>query len=399
MSARPQRLTAAFVARVDTEGKYYDEHGLYLRVGPNLRRYFEQRVTVDGRRRYLGLGSYPVMTLAQARLIAMENLRMARSGIDPVAERRRRKAPSLVDALRADLVKRGKSWTDPRSVESRLSVVERYIPQHIGNRSISTILSEDIYNLLVPLAKKHVHVARRLRLDLRDVMDWVVVKGYRQDNPVAHVTNRVVEAGISHPAVVHALAIEHQRVGHAWRVVEEARGDPAVALWFEMLVLTATRSSQVRLAAWSEFDFQKRLWTVPGIRMKNKRPHRVPVSSALLGVLGRIRTAFPDSEFLIRSKVGTPFKTTRLSGLLRELDIGAQPHGFRTTFSNWADENKVEHRTSQLCLAHGPRCQTVAAYLRGDQLDMRRPVMEEWGTYVLKRVDEARALAAGGVGA
>ena len=156
-------------------------------------------------------------------------------------------------------------------------------------------------------------------------------------------------------------------------------------LAFEFLVLTACRSGEVRLAQWDEIDLEARQWTIPGERMKAKRTHRVPLSGRALEVLSVARTLAQDGTGLVFSSIryGKPLSDVTLSKLLRELGIPAVPHGFRSSFRDWAAE-KTNHprEVMEAALAHVVHNQTEAAYARSDLFEHRRKLMDDWAAYL-----------------
>ena len=214
----------------------------------------------------------------------------------------------------------------------------------------------------------------------------------RIDNPCDRV---IPVLGTQHGVVQHMRALPHREVPTAIETIQGSNAKPIVKLAFEFLVLTAARSGEVRGAVWSEIDRDERVWTIPGIRMKAKREHRVPLCERAMEILDEARTLSEgDSPFVFPSaQQGKQLGDMMLSGLLRELKIAAVPHGFRSSFRDWAAEETDHPReVIEAALAHVVQNKVEAAYRRTDLFDRRRILMDDWARYAATHNKHSRTL-------
>ncbi len=211
--------------------------------------------------------------------------------------------------------------------------------------------------------------------------------GYRTDNPAGDAIAAALPKVSDTPK--HFRAVHHSEAGDVIRMVRESQASLSVRLAFEFLVLTAARSGEVRGALWSEFDMETAIWTIPGERMKGAREHRVPLSSRALEILDEARELDDGSGLVFPAPAGgRPTSASTLSELLRELDIGAVPHGFRSTFRDWCSESaQVPREVAEACLAHVVKG-AEGAYARSDLLDRRRKLMDRWAAYLASDAGE-----------
>ena len=371
-----------FVATVVRPGKYYDRYGLYLRVAASGARFWAQRITVGGRRRTMGLGRYPEVSLSAAREAALANRRTVRAGGDPVELRRRESVPTFAVAARRVHEFWIPKWSHPTTARAWIRRLEAYVFPAIGHRTISELAISDVLDVLAPLWSTRPYLARTLRQAIARVMLWAVAQGYRRDNPAGDDLSLALPR-VSHQPV-HHRALPHAEVGRALARVRAVAGYPAPRLALEFVVLTASRSGEARGALWSEFDLARSMWTIPGGRMKTRVAHRVPLSSAALAVLGEARRHFPGSSLVFPARTGRCLRGVALSNLLRVLEIPAVPHGFRSSFRDWCGESGVDRQVAEICLAHVVGSRVEAAYARSDLFDRRAVVMEDWARYLAR---------------
>ena len=175
-------------------------------------------------------------------------------------------------------------------------------------------------------------------------------------------------------------ALPHGEVSAALAKVRDSESHAGVRLALEFMVLTATRSNEVRGATWDEFDHD--VWTIPASRMKAKHEHRVPLSRRALEILEEARKRHDDGEIVFRGAKGGGINASMFSGLLRHLGIEGTPHGMRSSFRDWCSETGVAREVAEAALAHVVKNRVEAAYARSDLLDRRREVMQAWAAYL-----------------
>ena len=374
------RLAAAFVRHAPV-GRHADGNGLYLYVQRTGTRSWIQRLVIRGRKHELGLGSVHLVSLAEAREQALANRKLARAGGDPLADKHRSQGmPTFAEAAVTVVEQKRAGWRSPRQATDWLHSLERYAFPHIGSRPVSEVNTADVLAILTPIWHAQAPTAKALRQRIAAVLEWAVAMEYRSDNPCGRIGPVL---GPQRNLVRHMRALPHRDVGVAIERVQASRAPRAVKLAFEFLVLTAVRSGEARLATWDEMDVAGRVWTISAERMKMKREHRVPLSGPALNVLDAARSLGDGNPLVFPNRLGNRIRATFLAELLRSLDIAAVPHGFRSSFRDWAAE-ETEHRREviEAALAHVVRNKVEAAYARSDLFERRRRLMNDWAEYV-----------------
>ena len=391
---RGRRLSAALVRNVSKPGKYHDGGGLglYLRVEKSGARFWVQRLTIGGKRRELGLGSPPVVTLAEAREKALDNKRMAARGLDPLAEKRKAEGvPSFAEAARRVWEMHRPTWRNPKHAAQFISTLETYAFPRLGDRPVSDIGGADVLAVLTPIWTGKPETARRVKQRISAVMKWAVAQGLRADNPAEAITRALPKVA---PVKAHRRALPYADVARCLEAVRGSEALTATKLALEFLVLTATRSGEVRGARWEEVDFEAAVWTIPPERMKAKRPHRVPLSPRAVAVL-REAERLADGSGLIfpGARHGRPLSDMTLSKLVKSLGFEADIHGFRTSFRTWAQEQtNFPREVAEAALAHNVGDAVERAYARSDVFEKRRRLMESWASWLEARRGEVVAL-------
>ncbi len=378
-------LTPAFVRNVSRAGRYCDGNGLYLDVRPTGSRGWIQRLTIRGRRTELGLGGYPLVSLKEAREKAFANRKLAREGGDPLSEKRRAESmPTFADAARKLVDQLSPGWRSPRHAQLWLKGMERHVFPRIGKTPVSEVTSADVIGVLAPIWHEKATTARKLRQRIRAVMGWAVAMELRPDNPCDRIGPAL---GAQNYTVKRMKALPHREVASAIEKVKASSAWPVVKLAFEFLVLTGTRSGEARGAAWSEIDEDAGVWTIPAGRMKTNREHRVPLSGRALEILEEARSLRrAGGPHVFPSVRNNPVDGTAFSRTLRRLAIEAVPHGFRSSFRDWAAEETDHPReVAEAALAHVVRNQVEAAYRRTDLFERRRRLMADWADYLAGR--------------
>ena len=383
-------LTSAFVKNVRHSGsggpdKYGDQHGLMLRVMPTGGRQWIWRGTVRGKRVDLGLGGWPYVSLSVARQTAFEYRKLARDGGDPRSLRSGQRAPTFAEA--ADTVigihEAGWKYGGKTANQWRASLRDYAIPK-LGKLSVSDISTADVMAALLPVWNEKPETARRVRQRIGAIMKWAVAQGHRQDNPAGDALGAALPK--NSVAKKHHPALPHTEVSDAIATVRASRANWATVAALEYLILTASRSGEVRRARWDEVDLETATWTVPADRMKTQREHRVPLSKRALQILAEAREWADGSGLIFPSVTGRPLSDNTLSKLLREQGIPAVVHGFRSSFRDWCAEcSNAPREVSELALAHVNSDRVEAAYMRTDLFERRRALMQSWADYISER--------------
>ena len=376
------KLSAAFVRTIAKPGKYGDQHGLILRVMPSGSKQWIWRGTVRGRRVDMGLGGWPYVSLAEARQAAFEHRKLARAGGDPLALKRRPNVPTFAEAVETVIAIHEPNWKNgSRSAAIWRSSLGRYAMPGLGRKRVSDIDTADVMASLVPIWAGKRETAKRVRQRIGAVMKWAIAQGYRHDNPAGDA----IAAALPKNDVTkkHMRALPYPEVAGGIAKIHQSAAWTGTKLALEFLVLTAARSGEVRGARWSEADLEARTWTVPVERMKMGKPHRVPLSARALEVLSEAREIADDSGLLFPSVTGRSLSDNTLSKLCRENSVGCVPHGFRSSFRDWAAEcSDAPREVCELALAHVNADRVEAAYMRSDLFEKRRELMEAWAIYL-----------------
>lgn len=381
---KEKSLTAATVRSMSDAGFYGDGQGLYLKVDPSGAKRWIQRMVIQGKRRDIGLGSAALVGLADAREAALQNRKLARSGGDPLATRKRDAAVMTFEAAAHrvhDL--HLPTWRNAKHGAQWINTLREYAFPHFGKKRLDAINSADVLSALSPIWNSHPETARRVKQRIGTVMKWAIAQGWRADNAAEAIAKALPKHDRS--KVRHQTALPYGEVASALRRVRDSDASTSSKLAIEFLVLTATRSGETRSAVWDEVDTDKAVWTIPGERMKAKRVHRVPLSPRCIEILKLAKPLKSEtSNFLFPGTVsGKPLSDTTLSKLLKELGINAVPHGFRSSFRDWAGEQtSFPREVCEFALAHVIKDKAEAAYARSDLFEKRRHLMNEWFAYL-----------------
>ena len=380
------RLCATFVKTVSVPGRYGDGYGglgLSLLVTPRksggLSKTWAQAVSPNGTKTSLGLGSYPVVTLAMARDRALANARAIAEGRDP--RRRFQQVPTFAQANETVIAIHAEHWKSERTEGQWRASMRDYVLPRLARKRVDAVTTADVMAVLLSIWSTKRVTAGRVRQRIGAVMKWAVAQGYRDDNPAGDA----ISAALPKAEVrkQHMRALPHAEVGAALQRVKGSGAYRGAMLAFELLVLTAARSGEARGAAWDEIDLDRAVWTLPAARMKAGREHRVPLSPRALGVLREAAALRRGEHVFPAPSTGRALTVAALGDVLRAARVDAVPHGFRSSFRDWAAEcTNAPHEVCELALAHVNGNRVEAAYRRTDLFDRRRVLMTDWAAYV-----------------
>ncbi len=412
MPKRSVELKALEVKRLSTPGRHAvgGVQGLYLNITDTGARSWIFRVMVNANRRHIGLGAFDDVSLAEARELAREMRKKIAFGTDPVAERQeaqaaaraeRRQVLAFADAFEQYFTdKLEGELSNPKHRAQWRSTLTTYAYPVIGETPVEQITVEDVLAVLKPIWTTKTETATRVRQRIERVLDWCAAMGHRTGaNPafwkgslqqMLPSPNKVKNV-VNHPAV----AIDE--VNSWFSILKTRDGTAARALVF--LALNASRSQEIRKAQWDEILFDTAIWQIPGEHMKMKAPHRVPLSARAVQVL-RETPRFAGSSLIFPSPNRGEMSDATLSAVMKrmhkaEVDAGrkgfldpvskrpAVPHGLRSTFRDWVAERTDHPREmAEIALAHEMGNDVERAYRRGDMLEKRRQMMEDWANFL-----------------
>lgn len=387
-------------------GRYSDGGGcgLMLIVDASGARRWIQRLMIHGRRRDMGLGPWPLVTLAEARDAAFLNKKAVHAGRDPLAEKAAARAAAVAAAAsarvqamtfeaaaRAAHAEIAPTLKNPKSRAAFLSRLATYAFPALGARPVAEITPAEVRAVVLACRAKVPNVAAKLIVELSHTFRHAVAEGLRADNPA---TAEAMALPRAEKARAHRKALAYAEVLAAIEAVAASGAWPATKLCFEWVALTACRSGEARGALWSEIDRDRAEWVIPAQRMKGARAHRVPLPPRALAILDAAEAFRDASGLLFPSQRGKQLSDMTLSKLLKELGFAADVHGLRTSFRTWAQERtNIPREVAELALAHRIGDATEAAYARSDMIAKRRKLMEGWAAYLAARRGEVVALA------
>ena len=379
-----KKMTYAEAKSLKKPGFHFMGDTLYLRIGTGEGKSWVQRLTINGKRHDIGLGSFKLVTLAEARDRAFENRKAARiHKRDPLAEKRKARLPSFRDAAMQTHEALKPSWRNGKHTRNWLQAMEKYVFPVIGPTQIDRLGRENVLKILTPLWTTRPETARRLRQKMRQTFRWAMAHGHIENNPAGEMIDGALP---KLPAVkAHLRALPYRDVPAALETIGQSGAGIAVKLAFRFLVLTAARAGEVRGATWDEIDLDNKTWTIPAERMKGGKVHRVPLSNPALDVLEQARILADRTGLVFPSpqRSGKPLSDMALTKLLRDNGLAdrATAHGFRSSFRDWCADTGKPREVAEAALAHVVGG-TEGAYFRSDLFERRRGVMNQWADYV-----------------
>ena len=406
MSLQAKELKPLEVARLISPGLHFvgGVRGLALQVTGPTARSWVLRMAVGSKRRQIGLGSYPTVPLAEAREKARAKRKMVEEGFDPVAERRAAHARLVADqktamtfeqACRQYLESQASEWKNAKHAGQWAATLKTYADPFMGKLLVRDIQKEHVLAALKPIWHTKTETASRVRGRIESVIAWADKHANLERlNPARWKGH--LELLLPKPSKVqtveHFRALPVGMVGAFMVELRKQHGTSARSLEFS--ILCASRSGEIRHATWGEIDMDAGLWVIPGHRMKMGKEHRVPLSPTALDVLrrekGQKHPAGFKSELVFPSASGGPQSDMSMTQVLRRMNVDAVPHGFRSTFRDWAAERtNYSPELCEIALAHAVGDKVMQAYLRSDMVEKRRKLMSAWAAFLSK--PEARA--------
>jgi integrase len=401
-----EKFTDIYVRNLSTPGRYSDSTvtGLNLQVKPNGKKYWALRYTLGGKRRDLSLGSYPDTSLRQARIYAARCRADILSGHKPVAYwRLDSEAYSPTDVAQEidfqtfakEVIQlKSSSWSNKKHAAQWSSTIETYANPVIGKLTLNDITTDHIIKILTPIWGEKTVTATRVRQRIEHILSAAKVRGLRSgQNPAAwkdHLSHILPEP-TKIRAVKHHTALPYRTLPNFITQLHESSCISSLAL--EFLVLTATRTTEVLLAKRPEIS-EEGIWTIPANRMKTRREHRVPLCKRAQLIVNYAKL-LDTSEYLF-SKNGKPLSNMALPMLLRRMQCQATVHGFRSTFRDWvAEETEHSEEVAEMALAHAIKNKVEAAYRRGNLLQRRQRLMDDWESFCLSSSHQDTTLKEG----
>ncbi|MGZ4995375.1 MAG: tyrosine-type recombinase/integrase [Methylobacter sp.] len=391
MSRIKNKLTARTVETKKISGYYSDGGNLYLRVSSNLTKTWAFYYKKDGRRTEMGLGSISNVSLEQAREKAAELRKQIASGIDPLIEKQQQEAESKAQRAKmmtfqqcaeAYINAHRAGWKNPKHIQQWQNTLSQYAFPVFGDLDVKAIDTGLITKCLEPIWLTKNETAGRVRGRIESVLDWATAHKYRQgENPArwrGHL-DKLLAKPSKIQKTEHHSALPYMELNGFIEQLRQQDGIAAKCL--EFTILTAARTGETIGATWDEIDLSAKTWTIPATRMKAEREHRVPLSAHALTILSDMAAVRTNDYVFPGTKKG--LSNMAMLAVLKRMDrADITVHGFRSTFRDWAAESTAyPGEVVEMALAHAIKNQVEAAYRRGDLLEKRSRLMEEWARF------------------
>lgn len=385
--------TALEIKQITQKGRHADGGGLWLSVSSSGSKSWVFQFTRDGRVRQMGIGSYPALSLAQARERAHALRSQVRAGADPIqAKRADRKAAiqraadsqTFREAATEYIADQSSGWKNAKSEEQWTASLETYAMPILGKLNVAEIDTDLVMRVLKPIWSKKPETAGRVRGRIAAILAACTVKGLRSgDNPAAWTLHldKLLPKLSKVKAVRPMPAMPFAELPAFMARLQKRSGISARAL--EVLILTATRTGSLIGMTDDEIDFEQKVWEVPASRMKGGTSFRVPLSDQAIAILKAIPREEGNPHLFAGAGRGSHLSNMAMLATMKHAAPLYVCHGFRSSFNDWAAETTdAEDIVIEKALAHTIKSKTTRAYRRGDLLDKRRILMDEWAAYL-----------------
>ncbi|WP_163560923.1 site-specific integrase [Halomonas sp. NO4] len=376
-------------------GKHEDGGGLRLVVSGGGAKKWVLRFTLKGKRREMGLGSFPDTGLADARRKAEHYRRLAKDGTDPIqardVEQQENSTPTFTSCAARYIQSHRRSWRNAKHARQWVSTLKTYARPAIGHMPVDEIDTQDIVSILNPIWASKTETAKRVQGRIENVLDYAAAHKYRDESNPARWRGHLDKL-LAKPSrvknVSHHPAMPYDEVA---AFIAELQGYTSISSKaLQFLILTATRTSEVLRTEWPEIDLKNATWTIPAERMKARREHRVPLSTQAVSLLSDLPRVQGNPYVFPGARLGRPLSNMAMLQLMRGMGYGVGgnrgdyvPHGFRSSFRDWSGEvSSYPRDVAEMALAHTIENKVEAAYRRGDLFEKRRSMMQDWSDFI-----------------
>ena len=376
-------------------GKYHDGKGLYISITSPGTGKWSLRYRLDHKSREMGLGTFPEISIVDARQKAEDNRRQILNKIDPIEDKRKQEVLRNQQGKKfsyiADLyisAKKKEEWRNPKSEQQWRNTITSYAVPFLDKKPLIEINIDDIQELLLPIWSSKTETARRLQQRLFRIFGFAKIKKwYEKDNP-ALWTGGLKEI-MSDPYKIHKVksfaSLNYSNISNFYKDISEI--DLLAVYALRLLILTATRTKEVIEAKFTEFDLDKKVWTIPEHKMKAGVEHKVPLSDEAIQIINFMRKKH-NHEYVFHNKAtGKHISNNAMLVFVKKhhLKTKITVHGFRATFRTWAEETgKYQHHAIEFCLAHQLPTKVEKSYLRTNLFGMRKIIMNDWEQFLIK---------------
>ena len=384
-------LTALKVRKLDIPGRYADGNNLYLEIDKSGARRWTLRVTILGRRRDMGLGGVSTVSLEEARELAYQYKKIARSGGDPILERQKNKGLQTTLIYCAKKVHQINlpTWKNQKFAKQWFSSLEHHVFPTIGKLPISQVTSADILRVLTPIWNTKGDTAKKIKQRLRMIIKWARAQGYFQGDDPVELAEQALPKQLKSDD--HHKSLEFEKLPEMISNLRKSKISLPTKLALEFTILSACRTNEVLNAKWEEIDLTKLVWSIPSERMKGGKVHQVPLTDRMTVILNDCKKLKTNNDLLFPSEINGEAlsnNTMRLA-LKKRLKVDATVHGMRSSFKDWASETtNFANEVSEMALAHTISNKTELAYRRRTLIEKRRQLMQRWSDYLNNKEGE-----------
>jgi integrase len=352
-----------------------------------------------GKRREMGLGSYPTTSIREARTKAFEARTVIDDGNDPLEIRRKQEreaarlaaVPTFAEAARQHFADKAEGFRNKKHRDQWISTLERFVFPKIGKTRVDELTPADFAACLKTIWLEKAETASRVKQRCDSVMNWAAANGFILASPVGVVDKLLPKQPGKRERVEHHPALPWRLLPSFFTEVLYAGESNNTRQMLELVILTGSRSGELRYMQWHEIDFSHQIWTVPAPRMKAKVAHRVPLGPRAIEILEeRLKLSESGDGLVFPSRTKKAVTDMALTKFLHDHVVEsdtpgrhATAHGFRSSFRDWASENGYPRDLAERALAHTVKYAVEAAYHRTDLLDQRRPMMMDWERYCI----------------
>ena len=377
-----------------TKGKYHDGKGLYISITSPGTGKWSYRYRIDHKSREMGLGTFPEISIVDARQKAEDNRRLVLNKIDPIDEKRKqevlRKQQNKKFSFIANLyisAKKKEEWRNPKSEQQWRNTITNYAVPYLDKKPLIDINTDDIHELLLPIWSSKTETARRLQQRLFRIFGFAKIKKwYVKDNPA--LWKGGLQEVMPDPYKIHKVisfaSLKHNEVSKFYHAIGDL--DLIAVHALRLLILTATRTKEVIESRFDEFDLDKKIWTIPEHKMKTGIEHKVLLSDEAINIINLMRKRHNHEYVFHNPATGRHISNGAMLVFLKKQfpQLKITVHGFRATFKTWAEETgNYQHHAIEFCLAHQLPSKVEKAYLRTNLTEQRKQIMDDWEKYVL----------------
>ena len=378
------------------KGKYHDGKGLYITISSQGRGKWSYRYRINNKSREMGLGTFPEVSIVDARQKAEDKRRLVFQKTDPIDEKKReeilrnqqnKKFSHIADTYITH--KKKKEWTNPKSEQQWRNTIATYASPILDKKPFVDINNEDIVEVLLPIWNNKTETGRRLQQRLSRIFSFAkVMKWYKKDNPASWESHliHVLPNPWKIQKVKNFASLNHHEISKFYSKLCQLEIISSYAL--RLLILTATRTKEIIEAEFDEFNLKTRIWTIPAEKMKVRKEHKIPLSNEAISIIDLMRKKHNHAFVFTNTSTGNHISNGAMLVFIKKQfpNLKITVHGFRATFRDWAEEtNKYQHHAIEFCLAHQLPNKVEKAYLRSDLFEQRKIIMGDWEKILLKQ--------------